>query len=255
VNDEAVQITNLIPAVELTPAREAWLVDGLVDALPSMKLRELFSLRREMFTEADLITVAVSRHTGAVVGALSSKWVTLRAGGRFLHVTTQFVGDDYRHGVVFRQSWVMHLATVYAGPWGFPDVLVLKTYNPRVFCAMRSFSQIDGVSFYPDADGRRADPDTVRLATQIAREIAPGHPFDPSTGVIAGAGVPVDLYADLPKSTDATVNSYFAETTRPGDRMLCMLMVPTPQAGSAVMGYFASPRRSRAVHEPSTTGG
>ena len=67
MNGETVQITNLVPSVDLTPARERWLIDGLVDALPSLKMRELFSLRRDMFTEADLITVAVSQPAGAVV--------------------------------------------------------------------------------------------------------------------------------------------------------------------------------------------
>jgi hypothetical protein len=253
VDGEAVQIMNLVPLIDLTPAREEWLVNGLVQALPSLKMRELFSLRRDMFTEAGLVTVAVSEATGAVVGALSSRWVTLRPGVRFLHVTTQFVGDGYRHGMVFRQSWATHLAAVSAGPWGFPATIVLKTYNPRVFCAMRSFTQIPGVSFYPDLEGT-PDADTAWLAGQIARTIASEYPFDPVTGVVSGAGVPADLYPSIPKSTDTAVNRFFAETTRPGDRVLCMLMVPTPQAARAIMVYFASPRRSQTAEAPSAAG-
>lgn len=254
MNSETVKITNLVPSVDLTPAKEAWLVEGLVDALPSLKMRELFALRRDMFTEADLVTVAVSQPAEVVVGALSSRWVMSQAGGRFLHVTTQFVGDGYRHGVVFRQSWTAHLTALCGGPAGFPALIVLKTYNPRVFCAMQSFAQVPGVSFYPRVEKDEPDPEAIRLADHVARTIAPGHPFDPVTGVISGAGVPADLYPDLPMSNDETVNNFFVRTTRPGDRVLCMLMVPTSQGASAVMRYFASPRRSPAAEEPSGAG-
>jgi hypothetical protein len=250
-----VEIINLVPAAELTPDRERWLVEGLVAALPSLKLRELFEQRRDMFTEADLITVAVSRPAQAAVGALSSRWATVRAGGQFLHVTTQFVGEDYRHGMVFRQSWAAHLATLCAGPWGFPTVSVLKTYNPQVFCAMQAFGLIDGVSFYPAIHGTEPDVDLARLARAIARTIARGYPFNATTGVISGVGVPADLYPALPMSNNPDVNRYFAETTRPGDRVLCMLVVPTPQAVSAVMRHFTAQRRSELLNQQGASDG
>ncbi len=247
MNSEKVEIVNLVPSIDLTPAREAWLVDGLVEALPNLKMRELFSLRRDMFTDADLVTVAVSQPGEVVVGALSSKWVTPHTGDRFLHVTTQFVGNAYRHGVVFRQSWTEHL-TALCGSSGFPKLIVLKTYNPRAFCAMQSFAQVPGMSFYPKVNGDEPDAEAVRLAGQVARTIAPEYPFNPVTGVISGVGVPHDLYPDLPMSKDAAVNNFFADATRPGDRVLCMLMVSMSQAaGAAVMQYFASPRRSPAA--------
>jgi len=246
MNSETVEIHNLVPSTDLTPAREAWLVNGLVEALPNLKMRELFSLRRDMFTEADLVTVAVSQ-PGVVVGALSSKWVTSPTGDRFLHVTTQFVGDGYRHGVVFRQSWTAHLTALCGDPSGFPPLIVLKTYNPRVFCAMQSFAQVPGVSFYPTVDGDKPNAEAARLAGHVARTIAPEYPFNPVTGVISGVGVPHDLYPDLPMSKNAVVNDFFAGATRPGDRVLCMLMVSMSQAASAVMQYFAQPRRSPAA--------
>jgi len=235
--EKSVRIANLVPAVDLTASRERWLVDGLVDALPRLRMRELFALRMEMFREADLITVAVAQPSGAAVGALSSRWLTLDGGERFLHVTTQFVGDGYQHGAVFRPSWSAHLTAVSAGRWGFPPISVLKTYNPVVFCAMRSLSRIPGVGFYPSLDGT-APPAVARLAVRIANAISAGHPFDPATGVISDVGVPPDLYPALPRSTDWVVNRHFARTTRPGDRVLCMLTVPAT-AVPMVMRSFA----------------
>ena len=242
----AVDIVNLDPGTELDAERAGWLVDGLVAALPSLRLRELFALRQDMFTEADLITVAVDQQSDSVVGALCSRWDSTRRGIRFLHVTTQFVGDDYRHGEVFRHSWAIHLETICAGPAGFPAVTALKTYNPMVFCAMRALSRVDQVGFYPQL-GAAADepPGIATLAEEIAAAIAPGHPFDRHTGVIAGVGVPADLYPRLPLSSDRTVNDHFLRTTRPDDRMLCVLTVPTPQAVGDLLRRFVRTGRSR----------
>jgi hypothetical protein len=242
----AVDIVNLDPPAELDADRAAWLVDGLVAALPSLRLRELFALRRDMFTEADLITVAVDQQSDAVVGALCSRWDTTRRGTRFLHVTTQFVGDDYRHGEVFRHSWATHLETICAGPAGFPAVTALKTYNPMVFCAMRALSRVDQVGFYPELDpAADVPPGVATLAEEIAAAIAPGHRFDPRTGVISGVGVPADLYPRLPQSSDPAVNEHFRRTTGPDDRVLCLLTVPTPQAVGDVLRRFVRAGRSQ----------
>ncbi len=237
--NSSVDIVNLEPAVELTPEREAWLVDGLVEALPSLRLRALFEQRRDMFTEADLITVAVAKPSATVIGALCSRWSTTDHGARFLYVTTQFVGDAHQHGVVFRQSWMAHLEAVYAGPWGFPAVTALKTYNPKVFCAMRALSHASHAGFYPSLDPSLDNAsDIVELAESVAGAVAPGHRFDRRTGVIAGVGVPPDLYPELPLSNDHAVNEYFARTTKPGDRVLCLLTVPTAQGVQDVLRRF-----------------
>jgi hypothetical protein len=245
MTSETIDVINITPPA-LTAERQEWLVDGLVEALPGMKMRELFAVRRDMFVEADLITVAVSQPAGRAIGALSSRWVALPSGPRLLHITTQFVGERYQHGVVFRRSWTTHLAQVSAGPWGFPTLSALKTYNPRVYCAMSSFTRVPEVTFYPAVNGTAGGAPALRLASQVAATIAPGHPFDPATGVIADAGVPADLYRELPRSADPAVNEYFVRSVRPQDRVLCMLMVPTA-AVAAVARHFTAPRELSAA--------
>jgi hypothetical protein len=236
---DTIQIIDLTPE-ELTPTWEEWLVDGLAKALPSVQLRGLFTVRTDLLREADLITVAVCRPAGEVAGVLSSQWVTLDDGVRFLHVTTQFVGERYRDGVVFRRSWAAHLAAVGAGHRGFPSIIVLKTYNPRVYSALRSFGRLTGASFYPGTDRDGSDTGIARLASRISRTISPECRFDPTTGVISGAVVPADLYPARSASANAAVNSFFARNTHPGDRVLCMLMMDTPQAVDAVMRHFTN---------------
>jgi hypothetical protein len=247
----AVETISLRCPGDLTAEVEQWLTSGLIDSLPSMKMRELFAARLDMFRDADLITVAVDG--GAVVGALSSRWSTLPSGSDFLHVTTQFVAETHRHGEVFRKSWRAHFSTLLGRGDAFPRLIVLKTYNPVVYCAMRSFTGASGVTMYPaigaspgtsanasasaNASGS-AGAGLTEVAALIATAVAPGHDFEPSTGVLRSAGWPPDLYPRLPLSRDLAVNSYFAEHTRPGDRVLCVLDIPTTAGADMILHAF-----------------
>ncbi len=235
---EPVEITNLVPGGDLTAERERELVDGLVAALPSLRMAELFALRRDMFREADLITVAADTGDGSVVGVLTSRWVTLPSGRELLHILTQFVGERHRHSHAFRRSWGGHFAGLLAGGRDFPRLLALKTYNPVAYCAMAAFTRVPGVAIYPNCRVADQDPGTARLAREVAETVAAGHPFDARTGVIHGAGVPADLYPELPRSSHEDVNSYFAAVARPGDRVLALLTVPTAEAGRTILGAF-----------------
>jgi hypothetical protein len=94
------------------------------------------------------------------------------------------------------------------------------------------------VTFYPDVDAVRQDPTIARRAERVAAIAAPGHAFVPQTGIIRGAGEPADLYPWLPESRDEKVNDYFAATTLPGDRMLCMLGISTPEAAATILQMF-----------------
>ncbi|MCO6005446.1 hypothetical protein NE236_10675 [Actinoallomurus purpureus] len=233
------EISNLAPSHGLAPDVEEWIVDGLTEALPALRMRSLFTLRRDMLRDADLITLAVETPRRSVVGALSSRWCTTPAGGGFLHIMTQFVGERRQgDGIAFAGTWGRHIEGIYESTSEFPELWVLKTFNPIVYCAMRGFTRVPDVAFYPDIYAERQDPRIVRTAERVAAIAAPGHTFVPSTGIIRGAGEPADLYPWLPESRDEKVNDYFAATTLPGDRMLCMLSIPTPEAAETILRMF-----------------
>jgi len=223
---------------DLTADREQWLVDSLIAALPNLKMAQLFACRRDMFRDADLITVAVD--DGRAVGTLTSAWATLPSGARFLHLLTQFVGERYqaRRTHAFRLSWGDHFRNLVSTAADFPGLIALKTYNPIAYCAMRAFTRIPGVRIYPDPNLAVQDTRAQELATQVAAQVAAAVPFDPVTGVLHGAGRPVDLYPDLPVSSHPEVNDYFAAVTRPGDRVLAMLEVPFDEQAAAILRAF-----------------
>ncbi|MCC9308319.1 hypothetical protein LN042_14680 [Kitasatospora sp. RB6PN24] len=237
-----VEVLALPPGPELPPGTEKWIVDGLVETMPGLRMRELFELRRDMLVDADYIVAGVDRERDLVVSLLTSRWVTIPSGHACLHVMVQFVGDEYRNGPVFGRSWSVHFARLLADGRPFPQVIALKTYNPVVHCAMSAFSGHPDITMYPDLSGR-LDPGAAALAAVVAGALAPGAPFDPARGVIAGIGLPVDLYHERPTSYVPEANAYFAANAEPGDRVLCMLRVPTRAGAHAILAALGVPAR------------
>ncbi|MEU4179577.1 hypothetical protein [Streptomyces sp. NPDC026589] len=229
-----------LPPGRLLPAdTEKRIVDGLVLAMPGLRARQLFTLRREMLTEADHIVVGVDREHDRVVTLLTSRWVEIPSGRPCLHTMIQFVGDAYRNGTVFKESWALHFARLLAEGRPFPEVIALKTYNPVVHCAMSAFSGHPDTALYPDLSGR--DVSRSALAAEVAAALAPRAVFDPARGVIAGIGRPLDLYRERPLSHVPEANRYFADHTEPGDRVLCMLHVPTRAAAGSILTALGVP--------------
>lgn len=232
----------LPPGRELSTETEKWIVDGLVLAMPGLHTRQLFTLRRDMLTEADHVIVGVDRERDRVVALLTSRWAEIPSGRPCLHIMIQFVGDAYRNGSVFKQSWALHFDRLLAEGRPFPEVIALKTYNPVVHCAMAAFSGHPDITMYPDLAGK--DDSGAALAAEVAEALAPGAAFDPARGVVPGIGRPVDLYRERPLSHAPDANRYFAEHTRPGDRVLCLLHVPTQAGADAILTALGLPAPS-----------
>ncbi len=249
----ATRIINLVSA-DLTAEREKWLMDGLVAALPSLRMAELFAQRRTMLRDVDLVTIAVTGNgdgpdevagsggfVGDLVGFLASKWTVSASDEEFLHITSQFVAEGHRYGRVFRSSWAAHFSEVCRRQGDCPRLSVLKTCNPEVYCAMRVFTRLSGITMFPDIDAPVQDPDLTIRAGEIARAIAPEHRFSGRTGIIHGVGVPEDLYPTMPLAADQRVNDYFTRTTGPTDRMLCMLSIPSKAIAERVLRALGAP--------------
>ncbi|MEV0222901.1 hypothetical protein [Streptomyces sp. NPDC050704] len=233
----------LPPGRELSPETEKAIVDGMVRAMPGLRMRELFVLRRDMLAEADYIVVGVDRERDRVISLLTSRWVEIPSGRPCLHVMVQFVGDDYRNGSVFGESWSVHFARLLADGSRFPEVIALKTYNPVVHCAMSAFSGHPDISMYPDLTGESRCQ--TALAAEVAEVLAPGAGFDPARGLIPGIGRPVDLYRERPTSHSPEANAYFTAHADPGDRVLCILRVPTQAGADSILTALGVPLPSR----------
>ncbi|KJE21618.1 hypothetical protein FF36_04075 [Frankia torreyi] len=222
---------------ELSPSEDRWLQEGLAAALPDLRMAELFAARPELFREADHLIVGVDRASGQPVSALGASWTATAAGERFLHIGVQFVDARVRRGPVFSTSWLALLEDVVAAG-GFPLLSALRTYNPVAYCAMRAYGRLPGAVMYPEVGPVDQDPDVTRLAGEIAATLAPGAPFDPASGRIAGIGVPRGLYRGRPRCDDAAVNEHFERHTVPGDRILCVVHIRETATVDAIVDNF-----------------
>ncbi|MEU9254923.1 hypothetical protein AB0D66_24115 [Streptomyces sp. NPDC048270] len=236
---QAVEVMALPPGRELPTETEKWIVDGLVETMPGLQARQLFTLRRDMLTEADYVVVGVDRERDRVVSLLTSHWAQIPSGRSCLHVMIQFVGDKYRNGPVFGESWSVHFARLLADGRPFPEVIALKTYNPVVHCAMSAFSGHPDIALYPDLAGK--DDSQQALAAEVAGALAPGAAFDAALGVFPGIGRPRDLYRERPTSYVPEANAYFERHAAPGDRVLCMLHVPTRDGAHSILAALGVP--------------
>jgi hypothetical protein len=226
----------LPPGRELSAATERWLVAGLAAALPDLRVRRLFALRRDMLTDADHLICAVDPEHGTAVGLLAAHWIVLPSGRSCLHVTIQFIGERQRHGSVFRRSWAELFTRLRDEGLGFPDVVALKTYNPVVHCAMSAFGAHPEIGLYPRVDpSSGSTPVAPDLVAEVAEAVAAGAPLDADHGVIRAIGRPADLYLRRPVSAMPRVDAYFGAHTQPGDRILCLLDFTTSPAKEAVL--------------------
>lgn len=233
---DPVSVIRLPTRPRLSAEDSEWVAAGLVAAMPGLRMRELLTVRPDLLADADYLVAAVDVRIDRVVGVLASQWAALPSGRPCLHIQVQFVGDAYRSGSIFRRSWALHFAELVAEGHDFPEVVVLKTYNPVAYCAINAFSGHPEIAFYPAPAGPpTGDPELGALAAEVARTIAPRHRFDPATGVIHGVGNPRDLYAELPSCSVQPVNDYFTRSTHPGDRVLCVLHVPTRAGRQAIL--------------------
>lgn len=208
----------------LTDADQASIVDGLTAAMPEFKLREYFHIRTDALRDADHIVTAWSA-SGAVAAILTAKRHTLEDGQPFLHIGMNLIAAPLRRTMLMKHLWRAHFERV-ASSGGVPHVLALRTYNPAAYVAMHTFSRVNGAAMYPVLEGRQ--PTHLQtLARAIASRIAAGRVFHADSGVVEQCGVPIDFYREMPESQKAVVNDYFRRHLRPGDRMLCILEVPT----------------------------
>lgn len=231
---------------------ERWLASA-IRQMPELKLAELFRLKPDQLRECDHVVTATDSD-GEFAGVVAARWFALcqlpsgalaasplvvapRPGTRdpfgdwpegfggntqFLQLAISLIQSRHQRSPLLRMLWRAAFQAVVAGPRPFPAVIALRTYNPAAFQAMRAFALIPGVEIYPRIDGDQ-DPSMLRLAAAVADHLGGTSRFDPHTGVLERAGVPLDFYAALPEGGRENVRSYLLAHLAPGDRLLCIL--------------------------------
>jgi len=191
--------------------------------MPELKLTELFRRKPDLLRECDHVVTAIGPD-GEFAGVVAARWMVGHAS--FLQLAISLIQARYQRSPLLRAMWHAAFEQIAAGPRGFPAVIALRTYNPAAFQAMLVFARLPGVVVYPRIDGGGQDPAMVELARMAYERLGGGSPFDPRTGVLRGAGVPLDFYSALPEGGRDAIQRYFRAHLADGDRLLCLLHAP-----------------------------
>ena len=223
----------------LNKRTEQWIVRGLINAMPELKIAEYFlHKKRNWFSEYDHLIAAVETASNKLIGLLTSQWHRKEEAPFFLQVSMQMIAYRYQKTHLLKHMWGLHFRKVSRERFGFPSVIALRTYNPVVFNAMRIFARINGVQMFPQLGVEEQDPEMAKLAQTIAMQMNPGLEMCARTGVIKGASVPPDFYPSLPTTNKKEVYDYFAEHLNPTDRLLCVLHISTEEAKNKIIKAF-----------------
>lgn len=212
-----------------------WILDGLADSLPSLRIRALFECRPDLLTAAEVSILAVTARDERVVGILTASDVTTRDGADFLHIPIQMIGERYQRSLLLKRMWRVLLRDCVSRTGTLPDLFVLRTCNPSAFAAMHAFTRLAGVTMYPDIAHPSEDHALHATACAVADRLNPSARFDPRTGVLHDIGRPADLYPEVPAGRREVLDRYFRSHLTPSDRLLCLLRLETEAAKRRVL--------------------
>ena len=202
----------------------ASIVDGISEALPRLRMRELFLQRPEILEEADHLILAAD--AAGVVGLTTSVRRSGVRGETFLQVPIQMIGERKQRSTLLKRMWAIHLRALLEDPDRLPARIAMRTCNPSAYRALSTFASLPGGDLYPVIGGS-ASTRMCEVACRIAAALHPTLPFDPRDGVLHDVGRPRDLYPDIPRSGHFRIDEYFAGRLRPSDRLLVVLELPS----------------------------
>lgn len=208
----------------LDGAYEGDLEARLAKAIPDLRIEEMFRWRPGLLQTYDHLLIRWAPD-GAMAGVLGCTWRSC-ADLSLLHVGIQMIAPRYRRSGLFVELWRHEITEVLPSEDRRPSLVGVKTYNPIVYMAMRTFAKLAAGQLYPDVYTDDQDPEFAWLAARTSAVLAPGREFNASTGAIYDVGMPPDLYEDIPTAEGHTVGLYFERHLHPGDRLLCLLRLP-----------------------------
>jgi len=233
----------------LPEGKRRWIVDTLVPAMPRHEVAQYFRVKHALLNEAAHLSVASQDGLCAGVAALSGH--DLADGRRMAYIETLLVAEAFHQSrTTFRL-----LSNVFAS-WSrqesaFPDVVAMRTYNPRTYVLMRKFALEDGATnFYPALSTPNVQHEAT--ATLVAVRVAEGHVFEASSGIVLGGSVGVSngFWHESPSCGDSKIDTFFYRRMTANDRLLCFVDTSSCRAKYHAMRKLGLPTP---IHNQETT--
>ena len=174
---------------------------------------------------------------------------------RFLQLKVVYVAPASRgRGIMTRMIALALLRIACFGE--VPKVIVARTASPVWFRKLRHLSRsfTDAV-FFPDHDSPAIRMDSVRLAQQIARQIAPSLRFDSGSGTLRGGNMTDGAAPIRPAICDPQVKVLFGLHLQPADQLLVTLDLRAHSESTILENAKRVYRTRRPVYAIAPSGG
>lgn len=203
------------------------IVSDLSQGMPGFDVAEYFGNQPTVFADYDFLTIAREHHDNTAIGLIGARW--LQAGPRrILYLWTAMLADAYRATRLYARMTGLTMAAVLRENGGvLPELIVTKTYNPRVFALLRKYFERAGASVYPRIPGPQS-AETTAIASMVAAALWPAMPFDADTAVLRGgqAAVSPNFFPLMERCGQPAVDAHFAANLTRSDQIVCLAQVP-----------------------------
>lgn len=204
------------------------IVSDLSRGMPDFDVEEYFGNQPTVFADYDFLTIAREFREKTAIGLIGARW--LQAGPRrILYLWTAMLADAYRSTKLYSRMTGLTMAAVLRENGGFlPELIVTKTYNPRVFALLRKyFERAPGASVYPRIPGPQS-AEAAGIASAIASALWPAMPFDAETAVLHGgqAAVSPNFFPQMERCGHPAIDTHFAANLTRSDQIVCLIHVP-----------------------------
>ena len=225
---EGYAIATIVRHSAIPPGYRDKVVRDLSRGMPDFDVAEYFGNQPTVFADYDFLTVAHENQGDAAIGLIGARW--LSAGEhRVLYLWTAMLADAYRSTKLYSRMTTATMAAVMRENGGvLPELIVTKTYNPRVFALLaKYFGRVPGVSVYPAIPG----PQSAEMsagASGIAAALWPAMPFDPATAVLRGgqAAVSPNFFPRMEQCRQPAIDAHFTANLTRSDQIVCIVRVP-----------------------------
>lgn len=216
-------------------ARERIIAD-LSPRMPDLDVLGYFRSQPTIFTDYDFLVLATESEMGAVIGLLGVRWMATPTR-RFLYVWTVQISDTFRSSRLFARMQSLMISGVLANGGPPPELVVMKTHNPRAFFLVRRFfGATPGVSIYPRIPGPQSSS-LSEAAEDIAKSMWPASPFFAQSGVLRGvqAAISPNFFPPIKPCRDDDINDHFKSNLTRDDQILCIVQL-SAEARDAISG-------------------
>jgi hypothetical protein len=105
-----------------------------------------------------------------------------------------------------------------------PKVIVARTASPVWYRSLRQLSSgFTGAVFFPDHNSPTIRMDSVRLAKQVVRQVAPILRFESGSGILRGGNMTDGAAPARPVCNDPLIQALFGLHLKPADQMLVVI--------------------------------